>query len=253
MIADKAVGNGFTVTLNAGDDVPAKHVLAPETVTDPETAPLLKLTSMEFVPLPDAIVAPDGKVQLYVVALVRAATEYATEFCPAQTVAVPVITPAAPIVCCTVRLVPLFDPMIDGLEEITLILYPVPTAVPPGIVHEIVPEVEVELRVPIEVPGKTPVELESCAVYMLPAFAGPSPVKLTLITLPGQRIAEPKGCVVIAVNTLLPAAIVKLTFEISKNIFPAPSTFTLAVDVNVPGTVMFADPVFGTLEARVVG
>ena len=38
VIADNAVGSGFTVTLNAGDVVPLKQLFAPATVTVPEIA-----------------------------------------------------------------------------------------------------------------------------------------------------------------------------------------------------------------------
>ena len=85
-------------------------------------------------------------------------------------------------------------------------------------------------------------------------MAGPSPLKLTLKELPpAHRKVLPSGSVESVVSTALPAAIVKFTFEISKNIFPAPSTFTLAVVVRVPGTVIVAEPLFGTFEASVVG
>ena len=44
---------------------------------------------------------------------------------------------------------PLSVPVIGGNDDITRILYPVPTAVPAGIVAEIIPEFADEVNVPI--------------------------------------------------------------------------------------------------------
>ena len=52
-------------------------------------------------------------------------------------------------------------------------------------------------------------------------------------------------------KTGAPDAIVKLTFEISKKIFPAPSTFTLAIVVVTFGTVIVTEPLFGNPDKRV--
>src|SRR5215212_2735854 len=49
------------------------------------------------------------------------------------------------------------------------------------------------------------------------------------------------------------AVIVKLTLLMSKNIFPAASTFILAVVVALLGTVMFSVPSFAVLASSTVG
>ena len=46
---------------------------------------------------------------------------------------------------------PLFDPNIEGVDEITRILKPEPLAVPEGIVILIVPELAIDANVPIEI------------------------------------------------------------------------------------------------------
>ena len=48
----------------------------------PDDAPAEKLTVIEFVFVPLAIVAPEGNVQLYPVAFPIAGTEYVTPLCP---------------------------------------------------------------------------------------------------------------------------------------------------------------------------
>ena len=83
-----------TVTKNT-EEVPLPQVFAPATDIFPVTAPTLKSTVMELVPAPDAIVAPEGNVQLYEVALAIAGTVYTTPVNPGHTVAVPEIEPAA--------------------------------------------------------------------------------------------------------------------------------------------------------------
>jgi len=66
------------------------------TVKFPDTAFAEKLTVMLLVPAPDAMVAPDGRVHMYVRAFEIGSTEYAIACVPAQTIEVPVIAPAAP-------------------------------------------------------------------------------------------------------------------------------------------------------------
>jgi hypothetical protein len=70
----------------------------------------------------------------------------------------------------TVKSTVLLEPITLGALEITLILYPVPAAVPDGIDPEIVPEFAILDKVPMftGVP-KVPVALDNCAVYILPA------------------------------------------------------------------------------------
>ena len=59
----------------------------------------------------------------------------------------------------------LFEPVVAGLLAITRIIYPVPVAVPKGIVAEIVPEFALLVKVPIVVGDENePVELDNCAV-----------------------------------------------------------------------------------------
>ena len=85
-----------------------------------------------------------------------------------------------------VKFAPLSLPVTSGFEDITLILYPVPDAVFEGIVALIVPElvlVSVPMLTGLE---KLPLELESCAVKMLPALKVPDMVKGTDISEPAQ-------------------------------------------------------------------
>ena len=56
----------------------------------------------------------------------------------------------------------------DGVDEMILIRYPLPAAVPPGIVAVIVPA-DVDVKVPIAVGlANEPDELDNCAVNTLP-------------------------------------------------------------------------------------
>ena len=90
-----AAGIGVTVTAKFGDIVPLPQLLFPATVILPDTAFREKLTVIFLVPAPLAMVAPDGNVHEYAVALVISAHEYATPFVPLHTEEVPVTGPAA--------------------------------------------------------------------------------------------------------------------------------------------------------------
>ena len=72
-----------------------------------------------------------------------------------------VIAVGVPTVAFMVIFVPLLEPVRDGVLEITLIRYPEPVTVPPGIVADIVPAA-VEVTVPIFVGVvKLPVESDN--------------------------------------------------------------------------------------------
>jgi hypothetical protein len=71
-------------------------------------------------------------------------------------------------------LLPLFAPVTDGLELITLILYPVPVALEEGMVDAIVPVLPVDANVPILTGlANDPNAFESCAVKTFPELAVP--------------------------------------------------------------------------------
>ena len=91
-----ATGLGSIVRLKSGDTVPEPQGLVPVTVIIPETALSSKSTVMFAVLAPEAIVAPEGNVQSYPVALAIGATENATPIDPVQTNVGPVIVPASP-------------------------------------------------------------------------------------------------------------------------------------------------------------
>ena len=89
-----------------------------------------------------------------------------------------------------VRLVPLSVPVTAGLLLITLILYPVPVAVPEGIVALIVPELASLTVVPIGTGLENdPDELDNCAVYVFPLNV-PTLVNGTLTDEPPEAIEQ---------------------------------------------------------------
>ena len=63
-MAPAAAGNGFTVTAKLAEIGPLPQALVPRTVITPETAVVEKFTVMLLVLLPEAIVAPVGKVHV---------------------------------------------------------------------------------------------------------------------------------------------------------------------------------------------
>ena len=70
-----ATGAGYTLTGSEGETVPEPQTLVPKTETGPETAVGEKLTVIELVPLPEVMVAPAGRFQVYPDTLGMAATE----------------------------------------------------------------------------------------------------------------------------------------------------------------------------------
>ena len=91
----------------------------------------------------------------------------------------------------TVKSVPLFEPVTTGLFETTRILYPVPAAVPAGIVAEIISVFEVLVTAPIETgEAKLPAAFDNCAVYTLPPLKVPTLVKGTETVAPVEDVTQ---------------------------------------------------------------
>ena len=59
-----AAGTGFRLIVKLAETGPLPHALVPLTVITPALAEVAKLTVMELVLLPDAMVTPDGNVQV---------------------------------------------------------------------------------------------------------------------------------------------------------------------------------------------
>ena len=70
-----AEGSTFTVILKLGETAPLHPGLVPITVRIPDDAEAEKFTVILFVFVPEAMLAPVGKVQVYPLALVIAGTE----------------------------------------------------------------------------------------------------------------------------------------------------------------------------------
>src|SRR5690348_8280323 len=85
-----------------------------------------------------------------------------------------------------------------------------------------------------------------------PGSAGPSVVAPTV-----ENAVTPSLTAIALAQLLLAgpvdAVIVKFTFERSKKMFPTAATLTRASVVAVFGTVIWAEPLLGTLAASVVG
>ena len=85
-------GNGLTVIFKE-EACPFPQLLVPVTVMIPDNAEVPKSTVMELL-FCVTILAPEGRVQRYPVALAIGGTVYTTLFWPWQTVLSPVIVPA---------------------------------------------------------------------------------------------------------------------------------------------------------------
>ena len=81
------------VTATAKEDVnPTPHGFSGRTTMVPPVE--AKVTTIEFVPSPEVMAAPDGNVHVYVVAFATAGIEYETPACALHTEDKPVIVPA---------------------------------------------------------------------------------------------------------------------------------------------------------------
>lgn len=99
---------------------------------------------------------------------------------------IPILTEGV-TVALIVKLLPLSVPVVAGLLLTTLILYPLPVGVAPGIVAAMVP-LPVEVKVPILVGlEKLPLALLNCAVKTFPGLKVPVAVKGTFTAAPEQK------------------------------------------------------------------
>jgi hypothetical protein len=104
-----------------------------------------------------------------------------------------------------------------GLLLTTLIWYPAPGVVLPGIVAVIVPD-----AVPLSVPiftglAKLPEALLSCAVNTFPPLTGPETVKLTASVESGQALAEDRDTTEISVSSTVQSLMVNGRFRTRKD------------------------------------
>ena len=107
-----------------GEEGPV-HAPTPFTEIFPPVNVVAKSIRMEFVPVPDARVAPVGMVQLYDVAFVTDPTEYETPLSPGVICGVPVMVPGVAGIALTLTVCGPTDARHGPLITLTPIVPPV--------------------------------------------------------------------------------------------------------------------------------